>query len=349
MDDAGGGGVHYGQLMPKAREIYDLAVKQRAEEINGGAGTLLRSDEEWELYGTQTGGATTPEVVPGSAPWKRLEEKYRWIPDFFEPFTELPDPARFDPMIASMEKIMSSLGMPSMDSDELEFGRAGLGAISTAGTEFSHWTGDAADSFLLFASQYQGIARNQVALADVLRRAMKANKRIFVRARTDIYDVAAQTAVALKGSGAFGGDDLEATLSIISAVAGLASAAATGGATLPLAFAAAGAVAGVGAAVAGNDDGKKKRGLYIGGHTVDTVLDSMVKAASEVRGAIDDEERKIVQILGRNLDVVIDAKKNGPANDPEGEKCIVAPRPLSADLKRGAVRTTRGLTPRSDG
>lgn len=345
MDDAGRGGVHYGQLMPKAREVYALAVKRRAEEISNGSGTLLNAKEEWELYGTQNGGVSAPEVVPGSAPWKRLEEKYRWIPDLFEPYTRLPDPAGFDPLIASMEQVMRSLGMPNVRGGELELGGTGIGLIGQASTEISEWVGDAAGSFTLFASHYQGIARNQVALADVLRRAMKANKRIFERTRTDIYDVAAKTEVALKGSGTFGGADLEATLSIISAVAGLASAVATGGATLPLAFAVAGAGTGVGAAIAGHEDDKKKKGLHIGGHTVDTVLESMVNATSDVRAAIDEEERKIVRILRDNHDVVADAKKFDPKNKRNGAKLIVAPRPKTADLERRRVRTRYGMQP----
>ncbi|MGH3737242.1 MAG: hypothetical protein ACRDT6_16740 [Micromonosporaceae bacterium] len=338
------GGDGFGPaLMAKAAKIEALAVKQRAAEYNNQGGTLLNAQEELELYGSQTGGRTAPEVQPGSPHWSRLEEQYGWVSDVFKPFTEMPNPNAFTPLIRLADGVKAPLGMSEVDSrGKAALGDTALGGIGTAAITLGQWRGDGASSFANFSKPFSGIAHNQLAIADALSQGMRANREIFVKTRHSISSVADTTITALQNCGTygFGANELVATVNVLAAVAAFAATAASGGATLPVVFAAiAGAGSTTGALVSYAQAEAGEKEPPISGYTVNEVLQSMQAAVTVVRRDISAAEETIAYILQQNLAVVLNARKVTPAEVADGKPQIVAPRPLLADLTADNAKT----------
>ncbi len=336
--ESGGGDAFAARVMKKAREVQHAAVQSRAYEIGDGGPTTLDRGEELAMYGTQTGKVTGGDVLPGSRGWKGLEEWYSWIPSIFEPFTKLPDPASFDPIISSFDLVISQFGGHPDDPRGKRGDRIDStiwGNMDSVANNVMKWHGRAAATFDEFSDPFQYIPHNHCALAHVLSQSTKANQQIFKSARDDIFAIADAAIVALGGQTSSGGTDVSFNLTVVAAVAGFVAAVPSFGATLPIWFAAVAAGAAVGAELAPKGDNHKENKLAanIRGNTTDTILDSMVDSVKRFERLVEQEEDKIVRILRSNLEVV---------NSKNSQADIVAPRPDLANLRSGEIDSKMG-------
>ncbi|MGH3662666.1 MAG: hypothetical protein ACRDT8_15060 [Micromonosporaceae bacterium] len=324
MDDPGVGGsgdAYPEELMTLAREIKELAVKKRAEEINEDRG--LENAKRSGQAGPPPG-AARPGIQAGDDEYKALQDLYDWIPEAFEKFTR-PNPAEFQPMIDHFSPVMSTFG-PDSGGGSSPKGRRATGDTVMGRIEavryVSSWSGRAADTFKDFTSPFPLVVGNQREIARTLQEAMKANKAIFVASRGDVEKIANKTKTALKALDDSGGDAAGIVFSVAGAVAAVLGAVATGG-TLPIVLAGVAGAAGVASTVSGAAEAP------IAAHTVNDVLANLLQALTEVSGQIYDSER----VIARWLDVNFEGVAAGGNKDK-----VVAPRPLLADSDKSNIK-----------
>jgi hypothetical protein len=147
--------------------------------------------------------------------------------------------------------------------------------------------------------------------------------------------VADSTVAALLGQDFGAGTDISYELTVVAAVAGFLSTVSSFGATLPIVFGAVAAGASIGAARGSShqkkDPSERVTGS-IGGHTADTVLDSMIDATKQLTKLVGSEEDKIVEVLDRNYETITSPNE-------EVRRQIIAPRPRLADISGADIDT----------
>jgi hypothetical protein len=115
--------------MEHARDITDKAVDLTAKEIA-------------QKKATQSGANPDRNAI---------RQSYAFIEAMFEPFSRLPDPARYDPLIADLNAAMGKLNKGSVRttelSDDVSLTNPHLDKMTTDGGYLQGWTGDAAMAF----------------------------------------------------------------------------------------------------------------------------------------------------------------------------------------------------------
>jgi hypothetical protein len=211
----------------------------------------------------------------------RMVADFSHIPAEFAPFTEMPDPAAFDPLIRGLEKAMGKL---SQDATVTR-------AVST-------WDGGAAQDFAAYLDALPTVLSNNFLLATVVKSAMQAEQEIWVRARADICALADQARQALYHFDDFHAKDWEVALSVVGAVIALPSAVATGGASLALWAVAAGS-----ASVAGTLAGQAADPptYPLSGPNAGVIVDRMRTAIAALTGEIYRQEIAVATALTDTL------------------------------------------------
>ncbi|HJP73808.1 MAG TPA: hypothetical protein VJ914_06050 [Pseudonocardiaceae bacterium] len=181
-----------------------------------------------------------PVYTPGLYNDPVATRQYFGITEVFQPFSLLPDPAAFQPVIDSLKQAMGLLRVDAQFSDPIDpsdqFGvaRPEYHAL-LSGEAIDNWTGATAQNFRdKFMSHFQDNTENTAIMVSVLKAALEAHSSIWANARSDIMSIADKMIAAMQvntGSGC----DQNAWVMVFSVLAGIASIAAvplSGGASL---------------------------------------------------------------------------------------------------------------------
>ncbi|MEA5367602.1 hypothetical protein VA596_49285 [Amycolatopsis sp., V23-08] len=285
--------MSFDQLMQHARDITDKAVALTAREIA-------------QKKATQSGANPDPEAIRRS---------YAFIESMFEPFSRLPDPAGYDPLIADLNAAMAKLNTGSVNNTELSsdvtFVNPHLDKMTTDGGYLQGWTGDAAMAFKAnFVDTFRSIAGNQFTVLSILKGILQAHREMWLRARADIDKIAENTKNALDNAGGCGKNQWTfdfSVLSAVSAIGGVVVAVATGG-VVPLA--AIGALASVG--------GAGVAGLTASGDSAEAIISSMKQGVDELAKHIQEVETQqiaqrvqaLTEAVHGNKDKIVSARPN---------------------------------------
>jgi hypothetical protein len=279
--------------MQHARDITDKAVDLTAREIA-------------QKKATQSGANPDPDAIRRS---------YAFIEAMFEPFSRLPDPAGYDPLIADLNAAMAKVNTGSVNNTELSsdvsFVNPHLDKMTTDGGYLQGWTGDAAMAFKAnFVDTFRSISGNQFTVLSILKGILQAHREVWLRARADIDKIAENTKNALDNAGGCGKNQWSfefSVLSAVSAIGGVVVAVATGG-VVPLA--AIGALASVG--------GAGVAGLTASGDSAEAIINSMKQGIDELTRHIQDVEtqqiaqkvRALTEAVHGNKDKIVSARPN---------------------------------------
>lgn len=178
---------------------------------------------------------------------------YQNVPDLFRPFADMPDPARYQPMIDDLRTVLKGLSNGDNNGDPIDvkdtyLANPAMTKIATAGDYLDDWTGTAALAFKQkFLDPFPAVARNQFILVAVLKAGLEAHQSMWHSARADIDNVAHTTIDALDNTGGWSDkNQWNFTFTVLASVAAVATVpldAATEGLTVPLTVTAIGAAA----------------------------------------------------------------------------------------------------------
>lgn len=200
--------MSYDQLMQHAEEIRDTAVKKYAEQIvqhsgGGGGPNLYGEAEKWgkQLFGD--------------------------LPQVFHPYTEIPRPTSFDPMINAMGPVLDRLSTGEAADDPIKHvsypANPNLTKVPGVTTAIDDWTGEAASDFLrFFVAPFPAIAKNQFIIARVVAAALDAEKALWSKTQEDIDQIAHKSLEALDKMDDCGKNEWNVAFTVGAALAALA-------------------------------------------------------------------------------------------------------------------------------
>ena len=310
-------------------------VTQYASEIQSAAIQAARKHNEEYVQDTDTGGNSGQLASPYQN--GGLEQYYADIPSLFQPFSRLPDPAGYQPLIDTLETAMGLLRVNAqvegIDLNDKNLGLAGPEFQSLAGgaSTLANWNGVAAQNFKIgYLSPFPSYTQNQFILIAVLRSAVEAQQRMWTEARKNILDIAAQTLNALDNYGYSCGPQstMLIAFSVLTAIVSVAAAVPTVGASLPAAplyltaIGALGSLAGTVTPLVTPPDQQPATT----GETAAQITDTMKAALNTLSQKISTGQDTMNSYLAADISTVATARS----------KYFDAPRPAVADQGPGA-------------
>ncbi|WP_116201977.1 hypothetical protein [Amycolatopsis circi] len=298
----------FDQLMQHAKDIKDKAVE-------------LAIKEHDQRYATQSGVIRDPEP---------FRQHYAFVESMFEPFSRMPDPAGYDPLIADLDAAMAKLNTGSVHTTELTsnvtLANPNLDKMTTDGGYLQGWTGEAAMAFKAnFIDTFKTVAGNQFTVLSTLKGVLQAHQAMWAKARDDIDKIAENTKNALDNAGGCGKNQWTfgfSVLSAVGAIGGVVVAIATGG-VVPLA--AIGAAASIGSAGIAN--------ITASGDSVDTIVNSMKQAVDDLTRHIQEVETQQIADKVRALTDAVRANKDK----------LVSARPKLAGMNEHDLASDTGI------
>jgi hypothetical protein len=260
---------------------------------------------------------------------------YVEVPEMYRPYTQIPDPASFDPMIVSLENALKRLcsGQDTRDPISTNGGpyAANIVLDEMRGSEsyIENWTGSAAMAFKSnFIDPFPSVVRNQFILVSALKSALEAEQAMWKETRKNITDIAEQTLKVLDSMGGCSSNEWTMTFTVVAAVVGVAAAIPTLGTSTVLTLTAVGAAVSVVGAVPVEDPPESK----ISGGDSNQVLESMRKCITQETQLVNSTEDRIGNALKSLLGTV------------EGKPdYFVSKRPALADSSRVNVKDSRHM------
>jgi hypothetical protein len=276
---------------------------------------------------------TDPEYAPHG-----VDGYYANVPDLFKPFSQMPDPAKYQPLINDLKSVLQGLSNGDDNGDPIDtkdtyFANPTLTKMTTAGDYLDDWTGRAALAFKQkFIDPFPALSRNQFILVAVLKSALEAHQEMWANARKDIDNLAHDTGDALDNNngGWCDANSWNVTFTVLSSVAAVGSVAldvGTFGAATPLTLTAVGAAAQVAAVTPPGPVQEKKSG-----HTAIQITNAMKSGMHTIVDQIHSVEAKISSALKTTNAVVTDHGSY-----------FVAARPALADTHGAAETGSTGL------
>lgn len=301
--------MSFSQLMQHATSIRDKAVRmdqiRLANKIDNDYPQMDDSQRR-QLYLLQE-----PEI--------RLA--YEDIPQLFTSFSQIPDPAGYNPLIGDLTSAMSSLctgqGTGTELSKPVVTANPQLDKLTTVGGYLDDWTGSAARNFKEnFLDTFKTVSTNQFTLISTMKGTLEAHQNMWRSARVDVDKIAHTTLAALDNIGSCDKNQWTFAFSVVSAAAMIAGTVVTAVTAGPAAaaFPAVGAAAAVGTSVTAY--------MNASGNTPSQVVASMRLALSKLTKHINDVETKTIALNVRNI--VTFANNNRDR--------LVAPRPQLASM-----------------
>lgn len=267
--------MSFAELMRHAKDIAEKAV--RMDESDAAQNRAL-----------ETGGPSL------SVDRVDFRQKYAFVEPLFEPFSLLPDPAKYDPMLAELLAAMHGVSTGGMTTDPITkepvMANIDLDKMTTAGGFLEGWTGSAAMAFKEnFLDTFKTVANNQFILIATMRGAIAAHKEVWSRARTDIDKIAHDTVDALDHAGdPCTKNQWSFTFSVVSAIGsitGVGFAILTAAKVASIAISAIGAGASAGSATIA--------GITASGDSAEVVVNSMKQAIDQLTRHIRESEAAI--------------------------------------------------------
>lgn len=255
------------------------------------------------------------------------------IPGLYEPFSLMPDPASYEPMIHDLEGAMRMLSSGQGNSDPIDGpiypANPTLDRLSGTESYIANWTGRAAEDFKRnFVVPFPAVVRNQFLLSAVLKAALEAHQEMWKRARSDIDSIATATISALDHMDDCGSNDWSLAFTVLGAVVAIAAVPVTDGASL-FALAAVGSAASVASAVAPGGDDTKRR---FSGESAGAVIAQMRTAITMLADDIASQEAKIAKAMNQTYGTVTG-----------GRTSFVSNRPLLAGVDVANVKGDQGI------
>lgn len=270
-------------LMDHAYEIQKKAVAEAILDLGGRRNSMsYMSDRQSEI-----------------------EAEFADIPQLYQSFSGIPDPASFDGAIESLSYTLRTISSGQDPKDPINGtiypANAVLDKLSGSESYVENWTGRAAMEFKShFIDPFPSVVRNQFTLAAVLKSALEAEKEIWANARRDIDKIAHDTLTALERMDDCGKNDWTMTFTVVASVAAVAAVPVTGGTSLALAITAVGATSQVVAAAAPEDPPK----IQFSGESPGAVISQMREAISKLRSEINKQETRISDAMRTTLGLV---------------------------------------------
>lgn len=278
--------MSYAQLMQHAEEIRHKAIEKFADDAKGGSDSPLYAQAK--EYATKA---------------------FADIPQVFQPYTEIPRPESFDPMINAMGLVLDKLSTGEAADDPVKNvsypANVNLTKVPGVTDAIEDWTGEAAqDCKTLFVDPFPAIAKNQFIIARVAGAALDSEKELWTRAQQHIDQIAHKVLEALDKMHDCGKNDWNIAFTIGGAIAALAGVVATGGTGLPFAAAEFAAVMGA-------------TGTQYSGETADAVIHSMRESISELTQKINETEYRIWKAADTTRLAVQQDRKRYVSDRPE--------------------------------
>ena len=270
-----------------------------------------------------------------------VERKANAVAGKFQPFTELPDPAKFNGAIAELQRVMGKLSSGQDTSDPISRnGRVypanvAMTKMDSVKGDVQGWSGRAAQEFITkFLTPFPAVMHNQFLLVAALKSALEAEQAMFKAAREDIASIAEAT---LKYLESMRGCSKNQAVIVFTVIASICAVLTSSGGALPIAITAIGAVASAGADIVGLESAPKTQ---IDGMYVVMVLASMEKAINQLVEKIMYTENRIKSAVANISDQIHSAQSS--SNPDQHSFC--ARRPSLADASRGSIRHDLGYT-----
>jgi hypothetical protein len=120
------------------------------------------------------------------------------IEPLFKPFSRIPDPAGYQPVIDGLSAAMHDLSGGHIDQDPIDknpyLANPTLEKIHTASDYLQDWSGQAAMLFKQkFLDPFPAISANQFILTAILKAALEAHQAMWAKTRDDIDKIAHAT------------------------------------------------------------------------------------------------------------------------------------------------------------
>lgn len=227
---------------------------------------------------------TDPEYARGG-----VEGYYHDIPDLFRPFSEMPNPAAYQPLIDDLKIVLRKLSSGENKdpiTNDIYFANVVLANMTTASDYLEDWTGKAATAFKQnFLDTFPPIARNQFIIASVLKGALEAHKSMWEKARDDVDKIAHETMNALDNAACCDKNAWTVGFTVVASVAAVGASLLTAGTAAPVAITAVGAAAQVVAATPPSSTEKQ-----YAGETAVQITNAMKQALNVLADFIQDVE-----------------------------------------------------------
>jgi hypothetical protein len=301
--------VSFEQLMEHASEIKYLATKH----------ALDHNEAEPEYARNGVDGYYEQLVEP-----------------LFKPFSQIPDPAGYQPMIDDLSTAMHGLSSGRTNEDPIDkdpyLANPTLDKMHTASDYLEDWTGQAAMGFKQkFLDPFPSISTNQFILTSIMKAALEAHKAMWASTRNDIDKIAHAT-MDMFDNKCCDPNKWNISFTVLASLGAVGAAiltVATEGAAAPLALEVIGAAAQVGATLPPDSlsdppKGSGESALQIT-NTMKAAIDQLTKVVQKAESEITDRVQAITKLV------------NGNSN------YFVAARPALATIPKGKMTSDSGL------
>ncbi|MFI6170745.1 hypothetical protein ACIBCN_28450 [Nocardia sp. NPDC051052] len=299
-------------------------LMQHAHDIAEKAATIARREAT---------PATTGRSGVGAPPLAQFRQQFAFVEPAFEPFTKMPDPAHYDPLINDLKAAMGQVNSGSAPQTKLTsdvmLTNTDLAKMTTDGGYLQSWSGAAAIAFKAnFVDPFGMFAGNQFTALSTMRGVLEAHQAMWAAARHDIDGIAENTLDALDNVGGCAKNQWSYLLTVLSAVATIASGLitiGTGGATAP--------IVPVAGSIALGNVGLGASNIAGSGQSAESVIGSMKQAIDTLRQHIQDvEQNHIANYVAPLIGAFTDNKDK-----------LVAKRPDLAGMSPADLGGARGM------
>lgn len=268
----------------------------------------------------------------GDPEWNKDYKYDEFVDPKFEPYTRIPEPESFDPMIEELGKAIEGLSSGHGNDDPLHGGvvlaNPDLDKVDSAADILMSWTGDAAKKFKVkFLDPFSSISANQFLMLVTMKGALEAHKEVCKKAWEDILAIAQGAADKIDHARESNADDWTKPLQVAAAVAAVGGAVV---ATSGVGFAMIGAVAAMGT-VAQPQKGEGDTVGIIGDHT-DGIIESMRGSVDKLTAEINATQKRIVDAVTASTSLMYEEKDK-----------FVSASPALAGMSGEQITTDAGL------
>jgi hypothetical protein len=251
------------------------------------------------------------------------------VEPLFKPYSQIPDPAKYQPMIDDLSAVMHDLSSGRTNEDPIDkdpyLANPTLDKMHTASDYLEDWTGQAAMLFKQkFLDPFPSIATNQFIVTSILKAALEAHQAVWVSTRNDIDKIAHATMDAFDNN-CCDTNTWNVSFTVLSSIGAVGAAiltVVTDGAAAPLALQVIGAAAQVGATLPPDSLSDPPKGggesaLQIT-HTMGAAIDQLTKVVQKAESEITNHIQAITTLVNQSNRYFI-AARPALATTPQGE------------------------------
>jgi hypothetical protein len=258
------------------------------------------------------------------------------IEPLYKPYSGIPDPGKYKPMIDELSSVMHGLSSGRMSEDPIDkdpyLANPTLDKMHTAGDILDDWTGEAATKFKeKFIDPFPSISTNQFILTGILKAGLEAHQAMWQSTRNDIDKIAHATMDAFD-NGCCDKNTWNVSFTVLSSIGAIGAAiltVSTAGAAAPLALTVIGAAAQVGATLPPDSLSDPPKG---GGESALQITNGMKAAIEQLDKVVEKAESEITNHIQAITKLV-----------NQSNPYFVAARPALANLPKDELDDDAGL------